>query len=172
MKKIITLLLGVIAFLCTACDEQTIYTKDGLICMKRYNGNAQVDREICWYEGTDQKQSEKYWKDEKEDGVWKEWYKNGQLKRETHWKEGKAEGVSKEWHENGKLKTHAEGKKKSKERKKTICVRSRMYRLFDSAYAKYQCEDGKEFERHCTSYANTITGTMEAESGCPAIIKK
>ena len=118
MKKIITLLLGVIAFLCTACDEQTIYTKDGLICMKRYNGNAQVDREICWYEGTDQKQSEKYWKDEKEDGVWKEWYKNGQLKRETHWKEGKAEGVSKEWDENGKGKTHAEGKKSLKKEKK------------------------------------------------------
>jgi len=43
-------------------------------------------------------------KDGKRDGVFKRYYKNGQLKSECNWKDGKEHGLCKGYWENGQLK--------------------------------------------------------------------
>ena len=40
----------------------------------------------------------------KEEGSWKTFYENGELKNEGNYKDGKAEGLGKTYDENGKLK--------------------------------------------------------------------
>ena len=47
--------------------------------------------------------SEFNYKDGKEDGLCKEWFKNGQLMTEVSYKDGEINGVLKRWLENGEL---------------------------------------------------------------------
>ena len=56
---------------------------------------------------------ERNYKDGKLDGLFKEWYENGQLRIERTYKDDKADGLWKEWYENGQLM--GEGKYKDEE---------------------------------------------------------
>ncbi len=54
------------------------------------------------------------------DGLWREWYKNGQLSGEINYKNGKPDGLTKRWHENGQLAfegTYKDGKSDGLHRK-------------------------------------------------------
>jgi hypothetical protein len=43
-------------------------------------------------------------KDGKKDGLWKEWYENGQLRWEKNYKDGKLDGLARGWYKNGQLR--------------------------------------------------------------------
>ena len=47
---------------------------------------------------------ERNYKDGKLDGLFKEWYENGQLKEEGNYKDGERDGLQRHWYENGQLK--------------------------------------------------------------------
>ena len=46
----------------------------------------------------------------KREGVWREWYKNGQLQLEAQYKNGESEGLYRYWHENGQLNAEYQNK--------------------------------------------------------------
>ncbi len=69
-----------------------------------------------WW-GNGQLKAQCYYKDGKEEGEYKWWYQNGQLEAQCYYKYGKEEGECKWWYANGKLKSQCcfkEGYKEGK----------------------------------------------------------
>ena len=54
--------------------------------------------------------SEGYLKNGKRDGLWKEWYENGQIKRERYFKDGVVDGLVTTWFQNGQKETESYSK--------------------------------------------------------------
>lgn len=63
-----------------------------------------VGKEYYYNNGQLEIESETPFKNGKENGIEKEYYKNGRLKRETPYTDGKANGIEKKYYENGRLK--------------------------------------------------------------------
>lgn len=63
-----------------------------------------VGKEYYYNNGQLEIESETPFKNGKENGIEKEYYKNGRLKRETPHTDGKANGIEKKYYENGRLK--------------------------------------------------------------------
>jgi len=53
------------------------------------------------------KQIQTNYVDDKEDGVWNQWYENGQLKLEAHYQAGQEHGMFTQWYENGQKRLEA-----------------------------------------------------------------
>lgn len=64
-----------------------------------------VGKEYYYNNGQLEIESETPFKNGKENGIEKEYYKNGRLKRETPYTDSKANGIQKEYYENGRLKS-------------------------------------------------------------------
>ena len=78
------------------------FKKDG------FKGQGYVkdgERDGLWTEWWDngQKESEGTWKDGRYDGLWTGWWKNGQKESVGNWKNGKADGLWNLWYENGQI---------------------------------------------------------------------
>ena len=52
----------------------------------------------------------KIYKGNKENGVYEEWYPNGQMSSHTEWKDGRPNGAHEQWNESGQKLTHIEWK--------------------------------------------------------------
>ena len=63
-----------------------------------------VGKEYYYNNGQLEIESETPFKNGKENGIKKKYYKNGRLKRETPHTDGKANGIEKKYYENGRLK--------------------------------------------------------------------
>ena len=95
------------AISCYAADEEKEYSLNGQICKEIYETDLinYIKKKDCWYEGTDQKAVEVYYKNGKADGVARTWYENGQLHQEFPYKLGTMSGTFREWFENGQQKS-------------------------------------------------------------------
>ncbi len=99
MKKLLPLLLISTVCLLSGCEtkkEKRKSTYDGT------NGTS-----ISYYGDSDALKTEIEYKNQKMDGWYKEYYKNGQLKSEIWHREGKMNGIFKEYYEDGKTKSIA-----------------------------------------------------------------
>lgn len=70
---------------------------------KYYKNNKLEGISICWYKNGG-KSCEKIYKSGRLEGNVKEWYENGQIKKDKNYKNGKLHGTSTEWYENGQIK--------------------------------------------------------------------
>lgn len=91
-----------------------IFRADGTLMAKRNFADGVRDGEWITYDATGKKPlAEEHYKNGKEDGVWKFWHPNGQLKQQIHLREGVRHGLATEWDENGEKRfeaTFADGK--------------------------------------------------------------
>lgn len=81
-----------------------------------YNADGSVQLQVLYAQGV-------FVKDKKENGVFKEYYDDDQLKSETTWRNGRKEGRFTEYHDNGKwvtlpIELGPEGGKKSEQERK------------------------------------------------------
>jgi len=85
-----------------------IFRKDGTLSAKKQYSNGVRDGAWATYDATGKKPlSEEHYVKGKEDGVWKYWHPNGQLKQQISLKQGLRHGVTTEWDEKGEKRFEA-----------------------------------------------------------------
>ncbi len=77
--------------------------KGALQARREYQGGKRAATWLIYAPGGEQVIREEHYVDGKPDGLWKNWFADGQLQRESPFKAGVREGVAKEWSEEGKL---------------------------------------------------------------------